>query len=159
MPDPKLTIREQLEKLQLEEALEAAEKRANHKLERSMRQKEIAESIQAYNEEQKRIQASCRHRKGGKGVEQLYMGSDSNYAIIKHTFASGKRCVVCMRCRKYVEEPAPLAARATKAEREEWMQKRTEFEQWWNLPTDNEESGTRLFILSKGEEIPVDLHA
>lgn len=159
MPDPKLTVREQLEKLQLEEALHEAEKRNAKREARKLRQAEIAEAIRTYNENQTRIQAACRHRKGGKGVEQLHMGTDSHYAIIKHTFASGKRCVICIRCRKYVEEPARISNKATKAEREEWVIKQREFETWWALPTDNEESGSRLFIITKNEEIPAEMHA
>lgn len=157
-PKPTPTLTEQLQKLQLEELLEAARAKVARKEEQQMRQAEITESIKTFERNQAQIQASCRHRKGGKGVENIYNGSDSNYAIVKHTFANGTRCVICIRCRKYVQEPDTPNKRMTKEQREEWDKQRREFEQWWALPTDNEESGTRLFVITKNEELPQELH-
>ena len=158
MADNKLSLAEQLQKLQLEELLEAAQSRAARKEAGRLRQSEINESIKLFEKNQALIQSACRHRKGGKGVDNIYNGSDSNYAIIKHTFASGRRCVVCIRCRKYVEEPDPPTPKMTKEQRNEWAKRRAEFEQWWALPTDNEESGTRLFLITKAEELPQEMH-
>src|SRR6185369_987314 len=135
MAEKNPTIAEQLEKLQLEEALESAQKRAGKRAARDARQKDIALSLADYEHSQAAIQAACRHKKGGKGVANLLNGSDSNCAIVKHTFASGIRCVACIRCRKYVEEPRPLPRGASAEQRKVFREQMQLFTEWWALPT------------------------
>lgn len=45
-------------------------------------------------------QARCNHQKGGNGAAGVIggQGDDSQYAVLKHTFANGDMWVRCLRC-------------------------------------------------------------
>jgi hypothetical protein len=144
-------ITEQLEQLQLEEALATAEDRRSRKVERKTRVAGIERSLKDGKAKQAEIQSRCAHRKGGKGVAMLYQGNDSNYAVIKHTLSHGPLIVLCQRCAK-VWEPPPreLAAKsATPEQRAEYRRLLQDYQWAVNLPTDNEPSGTVLFAFNE----------
>ena len=52
-------------------------------------------------------QRRCNHRKGGNGAEGVIggKGDDSQYAILKHTFANGDMWIRCLRCGKTWKPP------------------------------------------------------
>ncbi len=90
----------------------------------------------------------------GKGVEMLSRGNDHNYAVVKHQLCHGPIIIICQRCSKVVEPP-PLELNTKKATAEQKAEYRRLYEeyQWWlNLPTDNEMSGTQLFVITNNED-------
>jgi hypothetical protein len=52
-------------------------------------------------------QKRCNHRKGGNGAQGVVggQGDDSQYAVMKHTFANGDMWVRCLRCGKTWKPP------------------------------------------------------
>lgn len=52
-------------------------------------------------------QKRCNHRKGGNGAQGILLGQgdDTNYAVLKHTFANGDTWVRCLRCGKTWKPP------------------------------------------------------
>jgi hypothetical protein len=79
----------------------------------------------------------------------LSHGSDHHYAVIKHQLSHGPIIVVCQRCTKIVEPPDPAlnARKATTEQKAEYKRLYEEYQWWLNLPTDNEMSGTQLFVI------------
>jgi hypothetical protein len=144
-PLDKAKVTEQLEQLQLEEAIANAEDRRNKKTERGNRMKMIERALKDGEARQRDIQNRCAHKKGGKGVAMLYQGNDSNYAVVKHTLSHGPTIVLCQRCAKVWEPPVVPAKDASKEERAEYRRLLEEYRWAFNLPTDNEPSGTVLF--------------
>jgi hypothetical protein len=99
------------------------------------------------------IQAACWHKKGGKGVEMMYKGSDALYAVIKNILPTGTLQVFCQRCGK-VWEPPPAALNrrgASVEDRRLYARLYTEYQQAVNYPTDNETSGSQLFLIHRGD--------
>lgn len=148
---PEKTLSE-LEKLQLEEAIEAAELRKTNRLARESRLKAIEETLKRDRASQERMQSLCQHRKGGKGISNMYAGNDANYAVITHHCSHGKTIVICQRCGKLWEPPEPLRRNATAQEREKYQADLAEYRRARNLPTDNEASGSVLFSFTRSEE-------
>ena len=60
--------------------------------------------IAAGNEQK---QDRCNHKKGGMDAAALVtgQGTDSQYAVLKHTFANGDMWVRCLRCGKWWKPP------------------------------------------------------
>jgi len=52
-------------------------------------------------------QRKCNHRKGGNGAVGVVggQGDDTQYAVLKHTFANGDMWVRCLRCGKTWKPP------------------------------------------------------
>jgi hypothetical protein len=151
MPLDKAKVTEQLEQLQLEEAIANAEDRRGRAAERKTRVASIERSLKEGVARQRDIQSRCAHRKGGKGVAMLYQGNDSNYAIIRHTLSHGPTVVICLRCARCWEPPPrELMAKGASAEqRAEYRRLLQEYQWAMNLPTDNEPSGTVLFAFNE----------
>jgi hypothetical protein len=151
MPLDKAKVTEQLEQLQLEEAIANAEARRGRAIERKTRVASIERALKEGLARQTEIQSRCAHRKGGKGVAMLYQGNDSNYAIIKHTLSHGPTVVICLRCRKLWEPPPRELGRKSATPEQHALYRRLSEEYHWamNLPTDNEPSGTVLFAFNE----------
>jgi hypothetical protein len=139
-------IMSELETLQLEETrervLEIRQRRAMRLARVRNRQRDIENS----NARQAALQAGCWHKKGGKGYEMLSHGNDANYAVVKHTLSHGPLIVVCQRCSK-IWEPPPIELR--KDDPQKYAALYAEYIQAVNLPTDNEPSGTQLFVITR----------
>jgi hypothetical protein len=149
MPLDKARITAQLEELQLEETQERVENMRQAKAARIQRAATRQRDIMRDREMTKARQDSCWHKKGGKGVEMLLRGNDHNYAVIKHQLCHGPIIIICQRCTKVVEPPdqALNARTATMQQRAEYKRLYDEYLVWLNLPTDNEMSGTQLFVI------------
>lgn len=152
MPVDRKQIAEELENLQLDEAREAAEQRRQTRLGRQNKAAAIELSLRRDRANQARIQAACQHRKGGKGSAQMYMGNDPNYAVITHTLSHGPVIVVCQRCGKVWEPPAPLPKKATPEQKATYREEIAEYRRAVNFPTDNEPSGTSLFVFTPNDD-------
>ena len=154
MPQDKAKVTEELEQLQLEETQERVKEMRQRKESIRRRIASRETDIKNSNARQKAMQDSCWHKKGGKGVSMLSRGNDSNYAVVKHQLCHGPIIIVCQRCSKVVEPPDPALnrKRATAEQKAEYRRLYEEYQWWLNLPTDNEMSGTQLFVVNQGEE-------
>lgn len=146
-------ITEELEILQLEETRDRVNlsraRREGLRRRLAARQSDIANA----NARQKAAEAACWHKKGGKGVEMLSRGNDHNYAVVKHQLCHGPIIVICQRC-GHVEEPPDTRLNrrgASAAEKAEYKRLWTSYMWWFNLPTDNTQSGTQLFMVAANE--------
>ena len=146
MPD-KTTITQELELLQLEETKERLQERRDRKNQSANRRRMVQRSLRDTNQRRALLQSRCAHRKGGKGVEMLYQGNDTNFAVIKHILSHGPLIVICQRCGKLWEPPdkALNAKGASSEDRREYKRLYQEYQWAVNLPTDNETSGSKLF--------------
>ena len=149
---PNVSAKEELEQLQLEEARAAALERKQKREQERARQMAIVAALKKDAAMQARIQASCAHKKGGKGVSAIYSGNDANYAVVVHTLSHGVTIVVCQRCGKIWAPPEPLPRGAAKEQRETYREALNTYRWARNLPTDNEPSGTTLFAFEREEE-------
>jgi hypothetical protein len=149
----KAKITEALEQLQLEETQERVNQMRARKenIRRRMTGREA--DLKNARDRQKAIQDNCWHKKGGKGVAMLAHGNDHNYAVVKHQLCHGPIIIICQRCCKVVEPPDPAlnSRKATPEQKAEYKRLYEEYQVWLNLPTDNEMSGTQLFVLTQNE--------
>lgn len=147
------SVSEQYAALQLEEMQYNVEKMRSHKQLRIVRQKSIERSLNAEMQRETTIQARCWHKKGGKGVEMMYQGSDALYAVIKNIFPTGVLKVFCQRCGKKWEPPNPALNRrgASVEDRRLYARLYKEYQEAVNYPTDNETSGSQLFLITQGQ--------
>ena len=120
----KVTKKEtELEKLELEakrleieeRRLSVLEKKANvQDLEERLSERELkretirqrskinGETLRQLANNDDAMQRRCNHKKGGNGANGVIggQGDDSQYAVMKHTFANGDMWVRCLRCGK-----------------------------------------------------------
>ena len=152
-PLDRKAITEELEQLQLEETRDRVLE-MRHRRQSQLRRVEARDNDLADNAaRQKAIQDNCWHKKGGKGVTMLFQGNDHNYAVVKHTLSHGPLIILCQRCSK-VWEPPPVELNRRSASKEDKALYRKLYDdyQWAvNLPTDNEPSGTQLFVITRDE--------
>lgn len=99
-------------KLELDKAnlVDMRERLAERELKReSIRQEAYTKgaTIRATKDGEARQQAHCNHKKGGNGAQGVVggQGDDSQYAVLKHTFANGDTWVRCLRCGKTWKPP------------------------------------------------------
>jgi len=152
-PLDRKAITEELEQLQLEETRDRVTGMRQHRESIRRRVEARDTDLKDAAARQKAIQDACWHKKGGKGVTMLFQGNDHNYAVIKHTLSHGPLIVLCQRCSKVWEAPpTALNARSASPEDKALYRKLYDEYQWAvNLPTDNEPSGTQLFVITREE--------
>jgi hypothetical protein len=151
--DDKKTVMAELDELNLIEARFRVGHLQSTQAMRKVRAQSVERSLRSERARDEYKQSICRHRKGGKGVEMMLMGSDSNYAVIKHIFPHGPLHVFCLRCGKHWEPPDPRLNRrgASVEDRREYARLYKEYQEAVNFPTDNETSGSQLFMVTRGE--------
>jgi hypothetical protein len=161
MPLDKASITAQLEQLQLEETQERVYEMRRNKEARIQRAASRERDIARDNAMRKASQDACWHKKGGKGVEMLLRGNDHNFAVVKHQLCHGPIIIICQRCFKLVEPPNPAlnAKTATAQQKAEYKRLYDEYVLWLNLPTDNEMSGTQLFVIGPPPTPPITVPA
>ena len=93
-------------------------------------------------------QRKCNHRKGGNGAAGVVggQGDDTQYAVLKHTFANGDMWVRCLRCGKTWKPPIEEAFK-TEAE---FLAAVVVYETAKNFQTRNVTSGSCQFRFSDG---------
>ena len=102
-------------------------------------------------------QASCAHRKGGRGILGIFSGNASDYSVLKQTEPWGETYVKCQRCGKEWRDPyfmlrktAPeKVAAARKANPKEYKRLMDEYRAALDFPTDNEPSGGAVFGIQR----------
>jgi hypothetical protein len=151
----KITPAQELEQLQLEETRYKIRDLRNAEDTRRTRARAVESSLRSDGERTAIMQAQCVHRKGGKGVEMIYRGNDSNYAVIKHQLPHGPIIVICQRCIKLWTPPDPVlnAKGATVEMRRLYAKQLKEYHEALNYPTDNEMSGSQLFVITRNEPL------
>jgi hypothetical protein len=152
MPEyDKKSVTAQLEQLQLEETQERVDAARATRKARINRNRQMALTIERGDAIRKAQQDACWHKKGGKGVTMLSQGNDHNFAVVKHQLCHGPIIVVCQRCSKLWEPPLKPAKGASAEERTKYREDLAEYHRALNLPTDNEQSGTQLFVIGIAE--------
>jgi hypothetical protein len=161
MPLDRAKITADLEQLQLEETQERVNEMRRSKAARLQRAASRDRDIARDRALTKARQDACWHKKGGKGVEMLLRGNDHNFAVVKHQLCHGPIIIICQRCSKVVEPPDPAlnAKNATAAQKTEYKRLYDEYLVWLNLPTDNEMSGTQLFVIGAPPSPPPTIEA
>lgn len=88
-------------------------------------------------------QKRCNHHKGGNGVQGVLggQGDDSQYAVLKHTFANGDMWVRCLRCGKTWKPPI----RSQFQTEEDYMKVFVEWQTACNFQTRNVPSASVRF--------------
>ena len=161
---PVVSVDEELKALELEEKKLRVKqlKRDISRMEAQDAQRAAAaesqqRSLDDANEQILRTQKMCLHRKGGKGLPGILNGQDSNYAVNHHTYPNGDVGIVCQRCIKWwyrpgsriqqVSDPSGFAAQA--ASRAEYERQLAEYNEAAGWPTDNEASGSQIFVVTE----------
>ena len=157
----------ELEALQLEEQkyrLELLKEQVAQivaKKETAARNRRDQEATEAFNRRKtEREQAACAHKKGGRGVEGIFAGNSSDYAVIKHTEPWGETYIKCQRCGKEVRDPFFMmrklypakVAEAKKKDPRGFKAAMLLYQEWMNFPTDNSPSGNAIFGIQRESE-------
>jgi hypothetical protein len=142
----KLEILEKQANLQdLQERLAERELKRENKRQRSLTNGQTLKQL-ATNDAA--AQKRCNHRKGGNGAHGVVggQGDDSQYAVLKHTFANGDMWVRCLRCGKTWKPPIQESFK-TEAE---FLAAVVVYETAVNFQTRNVASGSCQFRFSDG---------
>lgn len=150
MAEEKMTkaqVEAEMQELQLEKMRADVRSLRSAQSQRVTRMEALQRSLRANNQRRAYTQSHCAHRKGGKGVQNLFSGNDANFAVVKFTLSHGPTIVVCSRCIRVWEPPdRNLVRRGASSEERALFKRQLEEYQWaMNLPTDNEAGGTKLF--------------
>lgn len=144
---------EELEKLEIEERqLRLESLRETVRLQRIRRDSIMRahatqqRAIEQVNADIVAQQELCKHHKGGKNLDGIMNGHDANYSVVQHTYAHGAREVICTRCGKEWKEPPAALKQSDTAEYKRLLK---EWKEALAFPTDNEPSGTQLFIITR----------
>lgn len=139
-----LELKERTANLQdVEERLAERELKRENKRQRSLTNGQTLKQLaQNDNAAQKR----CNHRKGGNGAQGVVagQGDDSQYAVLKHTFANGDMWVRCLRCGKTWKPPV----KEDFDSEAQFLKAVVEYETAVNFQTRNVPSGSVTFRFS-----------
>ena len=164
---PKSSNKKELETLELEikrleaeeRRLSVLEKKANvQDLEERLSERELKRetkrqvsltngaTLKQLAHEDNARQTRCNHKKGGNGANGVIggQGDDSQYAVMKHTFANGDMWVSCLRCKKTWKP----ARRANFASDELYLKAVAQYEAAVNFQTRNVPSSSIQFRFS-----------
>jgi hypothetical protein len=142
-------VTDELESLQLEESRFRVQELRNNQNMRRVRAASVERSLNSERLRDNMRHSGCKHRKGGKGVENMFNGNDANYAVIKNQRADGVIIVICQRCDMLWEPPDPALNRrgAPVEDRKLYAKLLAEYNEAVNYPTDNTMSGSQLFMV------------
>jgi hypothetical protein len=145
-------VTEEFESLQLEETRYRVQQLRGDQQRRLIRARSVETSLSSDRQREHETQSRCTHKKGGRGVEMMFSGNDSNYAVIKHTLPTGETIVACQRCIRLWRKPdAELNQRGASLEdRKTYARQMKDYREALAFPTDNEPSGSQLFMLVRG---------
>jgi hypothetical protein len=148
-------VTDELESLQLEESRFRVKELRNHQDMRRVRAASVERSLKNEKFRDELRHNGCKHRKGGKGVENIFNGNDANYAVIKNQRADGVIIVICQRCDNLWEPPDPALNRrgAPIEDRKLYAKLLAEYTEAVNYPTDNTMSGSQLFVITREQPL------
>jgi hypothetical protein len=146
MAEETMNIDDQLKALRLKkEALEYEDLEMRVENERSRRdylkvsRAKQQETLAKAARDKEVSQSRCRHKKGGKNLQGIESGTDSDYSVMVHTYPWGETVVMCTRCHKEWRHPKKGEAN--------YGQKLEAFKRALEFQTDNEPSGNRIFVI------------
>jgi hypothetical protein len=144
-------ITDELAELQLEESRFRVQQLRGQADMKRVRSQSIESSLRNAARSDAHRHASCLHKKGGMGVENMLRGNDSHYSVIKNQRSDGVIVVICQRCDNLWEPPDPALNRrgATVEDRRLYARLLKEYQEAVNFPTDNTMSGSQLFVISR----------
>jgi hypothetical protein len=128
-------MRAKKDELELEELTYRLENERNRRSERKQQSETQQQSLADAERQQNAIKEACPHRKGGKDMGGLTRGTDTKYAVGTVTQPWGQQYVLCSRCGK--QWNGPFNGKPADPGFYEAIQ--------W--PTDNEPSGTQIFLV------------
>lgn len=107
-------------------------------------------TLKQTNDNEKKTQKRCNHRKGGNGAEAVVIGKghDSNYALLIHGMSNGDTWIRCLRCGK-TWKPVKREWFATDLE---FMEADGEYKRALEYNTNNTGSSSYQFRWSDGGE-------
>lgn len=141
----------QLKRLNLELVTEQLQTLQHQKEAKRLKLQQQERDIRETNAQKELRQARCRHKKGGRNKEGLDRGNSADYAVIQNTFPAGNVEVMCQRCHKEWRVPL-LELKATNPDL--YLKQLREYRIALEWPTDNEPSGTQIFLITKHSEQP-----
>jgi hypothetical protein len=95
----------ELKRTELQDARERIDERKIKREDKTSKARTNGDNLRSIAQTEELTQAACQHKKGGFGLEGIYKGSDSQYAVIKHTMFNGDTWVRCQRCGKTWKPP------------------------------------------------------
>jgi hypothetical protein len=146
MPVDRKGLEAEREELELELLREQVSTMKARREQRIVERARMAQVFKANEQNEKMRRAVCRHHKGGKGSQGFLNGNDKDYSVIKHTYPTGELVVMCTRCQNEWRKP-PLELR--KEDPKEYRRLMQEYQDAVNFPTDNEPSGTQIFLIQE----------
>jgi hypothetical protein len=148
LENAKLELQEKTLNLQdLQERLAERGMKRENRLQRSVINGQTLKQLSAID---KATQNRCNHKKGGNGAQGVVggKGDDSQYAVLKHTFANGDMWVRCLRCGKTWKPPVRRAYKTDEAYKGAWAV----YEEAKEFQTRNTPSSAYLFRYSDNGE-------
>jgi hypothetical protein len=139
-----MELKERAANLQdLEERLAERELKRENKRQRSLTN---GQTLKQLAQNDAAAQRRCNHRKGGNGAQGVVagQGDDSQYAVLKHTFANGDMWVRCLRCGKTWKPPI----KDDYESEAQFLKAVVEYETAVNFQTRNVPSGSVTFRFS-----------
>lgn len=143
-----------LQKLEREANLQDLQERlAERELKRELkmqRSKTNGDTIKQLQRGDEVAQKRCNHKKGGNGANGVVggQGDDSQYAVLKHTFANGDMWIRCLRCGKTWKPPIRSLYNTDEA----YLRVVAEYEAAINFQTRNVPSASVQFRFSDNGE-------
>jgi len=125
-------LRLERERLELEQLRHEVAELQSKRERKAMAHSQVEHDLKDFEDNQRRRQENCNHRKGGKNLEGVQgRGTDPMYAVIQHQLPFGDWIVICQRCQKI------------------WKKGDADYKEAINFQTDNSPSGPTLFLITK----------
>lgn len=145
-----IDLKIQREELELEDLSMRVENEKARRASIARAHKTQMESLDDANRQIQAQQSLCKHRKGGKNLEGVLNGHDSNYSIWRHTYPWGDVVGICSRCGKEWCKPS---AALKKEDLKLYKEKLKEYQEMLSWPTDNEPSGSQCFLIQHSSNL------
>jgi len=136
----------EMKRLQITHLRFEVEKESQRRADIARTQAQQQQSLKESQEALEARQAICPHKKGGKNIEGINHGTAQEYAVFTHTYADGRVVPMCTRCGKEWHKP-PVELR--RSDPPEYKRLLKEYVESLKFPTDNEPSGTQLFMITQ----------
>lgn len=140
---------------QIAEMRAKREERENVREKRRMERERLVRDIKENEVQRLRRQARCKHRKGGKNNN--FAGGDANYrSIVRNIYPCGCEQISCTRCGSDVWKPLKRACKGhpqtpslelKKDQPKVYAEALAKWKEWSEYPTDNEPSGSQVFLI------------
>jgi hypothetical protein len=145
-------IDQELKALQLEETRDRVAEARARKHRRTMSAEQYERGMIQNKIKKQMREEACPHRKGGKNMAGLLKGNDANHSIVRHTLPLGEIMVLCQRCFKIWRRPDRKLLKGSAEDKAKYHVLLQHYREALEFPTDNEDSGTQIFMAYSNEE-------